>query len=304
MSKLNIVGEKYGLLTVLEEDLEYKKEHNIKGNKRYWKCLCDCGNTITVRTDGLRTGNTKSCGCLNINKGQDLIGQVFGHLTVLEKDYDPNRYDRHMYWKCKCDCGKIVSVSSGNLLSGRNIACGCYNSKNKIIDMTNQRFGKLVVESYYGQARGRGALWLCKCDCGNNVIRSRDSLLKDTYSSCGCATNSIGVTNIIKILSDNNIQFVQEKTFDNCRFSNTNALARFDFYIENKFLLEYDGQQHYICNNFGYYTEENYQKICEHDNYKTQWCKEHHIPLKRIPYWIANKLTLEDIMGDKYIVKE
>ena len=128
-----------------------------------------------------------------------MTGQIFGHLTVLEKDYSPDRHDRHMYWKCRCECGNIISVASNNLISNKEIACGCRNSKNKIIDMSGQRFGKLVVENYYGQAQGRGALWVCKCDCGNTVIRSRDSLLKNTYSSCGCTTISIGVKTIIQM---------------------------------------------------------------------------------------------------------
>lgn len=242
MSKLNLIGEKYGLLTVVEEDLEYKIKNNIKSKGRYWKCQCECGNIVTVRTDSLRTGNTKSCGCLSINRGEDLTGRTFGDLTVLERSYNANRHDRHMYWKCKCTCGTIKDYSSSNLLSGRLTACGCKNSSNKIIDIVGKRFNKLVVLSYVGQAQGRGSLWLCQCDCGNKVIRTRDALITDSYSSCGCTTSSIGVKTIIQILTDNNIQFTQEKTFDECRFSDTNALARFDFYIEDKFLLEYDGQ--------------------------------------------------------------
>jgi len=52
----NIVGQKYNRLTVIEfiESI---------GNKRYWLCRCECGNTSRVETYALTSGKIKSCGC-------------------------------------------------------------------------------------------------------------------------------------------------------------------------------------------------------------------------------------------------
>lgn len=55
---INIIGEKYGRLTVVEYD-------HSRGNKAYWKCVCDCGMTTVACGNNLRTGTTKSCGCLH-----------------------------------------------------------------------------------------------------------------------------------------------------------------------------------------------------------------------------------------------
>jgi len=52
--KINLVGKKFGRLTVT---------HHF--DKYYWSCLCSCGNTGNVLDSNLRTGKTKSCGCLN-----------------------------------------------------------------------------------------------------------------------------------------------------------------------------------------------------------------------------------------------
>lgn len=56
------IGQKYGKLTV-SEDLGMIKRPNGK-KRHFWKCKCDCGNVFEVRGDCLKSGNNKSCGCL------------------------------------------------------------------------------------------------------------------------------------------------------------------------------------------------------------------------------------------------
>ena len=56
-------NQRFGRLLVLKDDLSQSK---AKQEKR-WVCLCDCGNTTTVRSSLLRKGLTKSCGCLRID---------------------------------------------------------------------------------------------------------------------------------------------------------------------------------------------------------------------------------------------
>lgn len=54
---IDITGQKFGRLTIL-------KQVENKNNRVYWKCHCDCGNIISVQSSDLRSGHTKSCGCL------------------------------------------------------------------------------------------------------------------------------------------------------------------------------------------------------------------------------------------------
>ena len=54
----NEVGNKYGQLTVVE----YVSSNTI--GLAIWKCLCMCGKYTIVRGDLLRSGRTKSCGCI------------------------------------------------------------------------------------------------------------------------------------------------------------------------------------------------------------------------------------------------
>lgn len=55
----------------------------------------------------------------------------------------------------------------------------------KKIDLTGQRFGRLVVIREYGRKNGHVA-WLCRCDCGVEKVISGNHLRKGAVSSCGC----------------------------------------------------------------------------------------------------------------------
>lgn len=54
----DLTGLKFGRLTVL------RRYGTDKYRKIYWECKCKCGNTVIVRGNALKSGNTKSCGCL------------------------------------------------------------------------------------------------------------------------------------------------------------------------------------------------------------------------------------------------
>lgn len=55
-----------------------------------------------------------------------------------------------------------------------------------IKDLTNQRFERLTVIELSGQDKHGHALWLCKCDCGNEKIIMSSNLIRGLTKSCGC----------------------------------------------------------------------------------------------------------------------
>ena len=57
----DLVGKRYGRLVVIS-----RADNNCHGDVM-WKCRCDCGNFAVVRANSLRSGKTKSCGCLQKN---------------------------------------------------------------------------------------------------------------------------------------------------------------------------------------------------------------------------------------------
>ena len=98
---------------------------------------------------------------------------------------------------------------------------------------------------------------------------------------------------IAKILKENNIPFIQEKTFSDCILP-SGYPARFDFYVNNKYLIEYDGEQHFKIG--GWCDEEEFTKIKKYDNIKNEYCKKNNIPLIRIPYTKYKELNINDLI--------
>ena len=95
-------------------------------------------------------------------------------------------------------------------------------------------------------------------------------------------TDSRGELAIANVLMKFNIPFITEKSFpDLCGEA---KLLRFDFFVDNKFLIEYQGQQHYeSIDRFG--GDKTLIRIMNNDMKKEEYCKDHNIPLLKIPYW-------------------
>lgn len=234
---------------------------------------------------------------------QNLIGQKFNKLTVID---GPVIKNKKTFWLCQCECGNTKLARADQLKSGATKSCGCfklsaltdYNKSNRPVDLTNKRSGKLTALEPTNQRSADGRIiWKCICDCGNVVYVDTHTFQEQKRQSCGCLISK-GESKIYDLLSEANIPFETQKTFPDCRFPDTNYFARFDFYVNNQYLIEYDGQQHFYYNNtpYSWNTKQNFEKVKEHDEFKTRWCEEHKIPLIRISYLQLEELQLEDIL--------
>lgn len=146
MAKVNdLTGQKFNKLTVL-----YRTFPNTKSGNARWHCQCECGNECDVVGTNLKTGHTKSCGCniklhmsqVGILQGykniENLNGQTFGKLTVIDRVYD---IDSHKYkCLCECECGGRAYVSADKLKSGHTKSCGCLTS-----------YGEEIINTYLAQ---------------------------------------------------------------------------------------------------------------------------------------------------------
>lgn len=172
-------GERFGRLTTLR-----------KPDGKHWLCRCDCGAVSKVQCSRLRSGRTKSCGCLardhakNLSRSRmvDITHQYFGRLFVLGLSGNGNQ------WQCVCECGEMTLTTSHHLRTGHVKSCGCLRTsvnqklarKRMIPIPIGSEFGALTVVAQDGGA------WRCRCECGREVSLPGNVLRVGQRRSCGC----------------------------------------------------------------------------------------------------------------------
>lgn len=297
---IDMVGKKFGRLTVIKRTDDYispSGQHDVR-----WFCECECGNVVKVVGRHLRSGITKSCGCLQREKAAengkdsliDLTGMVFGRLTVINRAETINL---QTMWNCRCSCGKEVKVAAGHLKDGHTQSCGCYNrelaSQLYLNNLIGQQFGELTVIERAPNRRIDETYWKCRCSCGKETEVRAPDLTGRRVQSCGCSKVSRGETLVAEYLSDNKISFEREYKFADCIDQKE---LPFDFYIPDyNSLIEVQGQQHYEPVDFAGRGEEWANKIFsivqKHDKIKYDYCQLHEIKLIYIPYWDFNNIA-------------
>jgi hypothetical protein len=301
----DLTGQKFGRLTVL-----YLSKNKTTSRGRKWICECECGTIKEVSQQSLKNGSIVSCGCYNreqlIKKTlKDLTGQKFGRWTVIKRAEKPSHIQSSgAWWLCECGCEKHTKriVKGQALTSGKSKSCGCLHKeivgKLNFTDLTGKRFGHLTVvkqtDAPETNKNKSATYWLCKCDCGNEVIVITANLNNKHSTSCGCI-NSKGELKIIQLLTNNEIPFVHDKyIFTDCKLS-TGGTARFDFYVNNLYIIEYDGEVHYESSKNGWFTKDRLEITKQRDQEKNEYCWKHDIPIIRIPYWEYDNLTIDDL---------
>ena len=121
---------------------------------------------------------------------RDLAGHKYGQLTVLSF-HDKKGNNRR--WLCRCDCGTECIKYGHQMRAGQTVSCGCEAKRRQSMagrrnasQLTGQRFGRLVVVGRHGSNGYQKALWLCRCDCGEETLAATGSLKSGNTTSCGC----------------------------------------------------------------------------------------------------------------------
>ena len=234
---------------------------------------------------------------------KNIIGQRFNRLVVLKRVMPIKNVRPVTYWLCKCDCGNEVISVGVDLTRGHAQSCGCYNrdinlNRSSIHEGDTIRGFKFIKRDLTRKNYSRQYYWKVQCPYCNKIYSvDPNCILNGTVMSCGCLNLSKGEKIIHDLLLANSINFKMQITFPDL-ISVRKGSLRFDFGVHDEmnhllYLIEYDGEQHFIKkpNRFGGYDQFDITK--ENDNQKNEYCKKHSIPLIRIPYTKLNQLNLE-----------
>ncbi len=100
----DLTGQKFNKLKVIEF-AEIRLSGKTKIKKSFWKCICECGNTKIVCGADLKSGHTKSCGCLKNEHILSLPRKIHGM-------YNTNFYSVWGEMKTRCNNNKHKSYKN------------------------------------------------------------------------------------------------------------------------------------------------------------------------------------------------
>ena len=235
--------------------------------------------------------------------GTDVDGLRFGKLVVLETLWD----ESPVKLRCLCDCGSEYIGVKTQITYGRTQSCGCFQKERA--SEANEKIWTGVISPYgvkflFKHSRNKLGqwLWVCECGlCGKTFIALPAKINNGHITSCGCRARSLKEQLISEYLCTLRVSFIEQFSFNDCKHKQK---LKYDFCVlindTVKCLIEYDGKQHFEPNDY-FGGERSYTKTILRDEIKNTYCKEHNLPLLRLPYYLADeeiKYQISKILND------
>ena len=280
------------------------KKEDFKNTRVNMEFSCNmCGKKIIRTFKTYRDLNARTCReCTNkklrelrkLTK-EDVLERCNKYGAELITPY--NKYENNeTIMEFKCECGRHFNRRLADLQKEIDYKCGFCNSHHnytyqEVKEYIESKGCKLLSKSYQNNRE----LLKIKCKCGEVFYRKFNSFKDSKQYYCNtCTSNSRAEILIKQLLEDNNIAYLSQYKFKDCR--NEKPLP-FDFYIPSlNIAIEYDGKQHYKYGCFNMDLLE-LMNLRRKDKIKTNYCNEYNIKLIRIPYWEFNDI-------EKILIKE
>lgn len=196
-------------------------------------------------------------------------------------------------------CGHKYTSTFQNFKNSKQKKCNnCINllkyTMDDVIEFFNNRGCKLLTNNYINAAQE--LKYIAKCGHETTGTFTEFKQFNGLYCDDCRKSKSTGEKIICDYLKKNNIKYIDEKTFENCKYIND---LRFDFYIPDKnLLIEFDGNHHFYYKKI--FSDDakkiKYNTIYKKDMIKNLFCYKNNIKLIRISY--NNLKNLDDVLDN------
>lgn len=129
----------------VRDDIESLDDYKTRTTTMRFRCR-HCNSIFTATPVTILKGR-KCDNCRPRKIKEDLTGQKFGRLIVLGIDEERKDYKK-LFWKCQCDCGNVISVTTTHLKNGHSTSCGCKRVENFI--KTIKKFNDYDLNGEFG----------------------------------------------------------------------------------------------------------------------------------------------------------
>lgn len=280
---------------------------NYQGaRKNIWFKHIICNHEWRASPDNILNGKTFCPKCSyssrDIEEFKELVNEKFGEEYIVTGEYINSRTSTTIFHKtCNNEFEATPDLILNNLPSLLKDQCPkCSIHHLKTTDEFKNEVYNLVKDEYtvLGEYTGaRNSTLMRHNTCGNKYFVTPDSFL-NREAKCLCRTISNGELSILNFLKNNNIKFIQQIRFKKCKnkFTLPFDFGVFDSKDNLKYLIEFDGKQHYEpIRYFG--GIDSFKKLKHNDEIKNTYCINNSIPLIRIPYWDFS--NVENILKNK-----
>lgn len=237
---------------------------------------CPKGHTKSITFNKFRYENNR-CGDCSVTKKltYEQVKKMFNeyNYTLLSTKYENSTSKLDF----KCPNGHINKINYSDFRAG-NRCIDCSKVRRSTFEEVREVFESnncVLLSNKYTKSKDKLNYI---CPVGHVGKITYDSFSRGTR--CGICMESKGEVAIRKHLQKIKLEFVPEMKFKQCK---SERCLPFDFYVNNQFIIEFDGEQHFKSVDF-YGGEKKFKKRQLHDKIKTDFCFDYHIPLLRISY--------------------
>ena len=194
-------------------------------------------------------------------------------------------------------------------------------------DISNQKYSRLTPIKYVGVYKNRSS-WLCKCDCGNEVVVSTDKIVSGHTKSCGCLKIKYSIANKrlfqvwcnmhsrCKKPNRKDSKYYFDKGISVCDawdvYENFQTWALENGYSDDLTIDRIDNYGNYEPSNCRWVTITEQQRNRCNCHYLTmngvkktlsEWAREFGIPRETLRYRLGKNMPLEKIMSKSNLNK-